>query len=204
MVCMPLFIAMMLAFSETVQPAYVHYRECCAVNPVSRPRSIPCGAPPVGPGFRCDVLHFSLPLARRSNGAQAFPPTMTDFFLRGQTTCLPGHERLTQAMPAEVEKLVAQAKEDLEAERLADSVNRDLDQLIAAARHFAAVLYAPGDVKIDGVTFPPMSMRTSVHQPMAFALLTPRGGRAQRFLHAQSAALTHACLFLHARAHLGT
>lgn len=45
----------------------------------------------------------------------AFPPSMMDFFLRGQTTCLPGHERLTESMPPDVAEYLTVAEEDLEA-----------------------------------------------------------------------------------------
>lgn len=79
----------------------------------------------------------------------AFPPSAIDFFFRAQTTCLPGHERLTKAMPDDVAEYLFNAEQDVEAEQQAGSVNKDLQQLIEATRHFAAVLYAPGDVKID-------------------------------------------------------
>lgn len=75
---------------------------------------------------------------------------------------MPDYVRLTKNMPDEIEKLIDTANEDLEAERLADSVNRDLSKLVLECRHFAAVIYAPGDVKIGGSTFPPQSLRTAV------------------------------------------
>ena len=57
---------------------------------------------------------------------QAFPPSFVDYFLRAQTTSLPGHEKLTQAMPATVLETLERAEEDVEAEAYADSVNGTL------------------------------------------------------------------------------
>lgn len=48
----------------------------------------------------------------------AFPPSVADFFFRGQTTSLPGHQRLTKALPRDVAQLLAMAEEDLEAEEV--------------------------------------------------------------------------------------
>ena len=52
----------------------------------------------------------------------AFPPSFVDFFMRGQTTCLPGHERLTKAMPKDVKRLLEAATEDVEAEEIVETV----------------------------------------------------------------------------------
>ena len=52
-----------------------------------------------------------------------------------------------------------------QAEQVAKSVNGQLHRLITEARHFAAVLFAPGDVLVDAgdgrgkKVFPPESMR---------------------------------------------
>lgn len=54
-----------------------------------------------------------------------------------------------------------------QAETFANTVNGELHNLITATRHFAAVLYAPGDVCVDdgngrGKTkFPPTSLRVA-------------------------------------------
>lgn len=58
--------------------------------------------------------------------AQAFPPSLVDYYFRGQTTSLPGHEKLTRAMPAVVAEYLERAEEDAEAETYADSVNGSL------------------------------------------------------------------------------
>lgn len=94
----------------------------------------------------------------------AFPPSATDFFLHGRTTSLPGHEKLTQAMPPQVMALLGDAFQDIEAEEFAGKVHRDLHHVIAETRVLAAVLYAPGDARLDSgdgrgpQQFPPPSM----------------------------------------------
>ena len=70
-------------------------------------------------------------------------------------------------MPEEVQELLEAADEDVESDVIANSVNGDLHKLIAETRHFAAVLYAPGDAKVDDgngkglETFPPAEMRAA-------------------------------------------
>lgn len=106
---------------------------------------------------------------RRSN--PAFPPSLADFFLRGQETSLPGASKLNKNMPEKIHVLLDAAVDDVDAEVIANSINGDLHHLIDEARHFAAILYAPGDVKLPDkrarkkkgklTEFPPPAMRNA-------------------------------------------
>ena len=52
-------------------------------------------------------------------------------------------------MPSEITKLLEDADEDAEAEHVVNVINNALRLVISETRHLAAVLYAPGDAKID-------------------------------------------------------
>lgn len=68
-------------------------------------------------------------------------------------------------MPEHVLEMLSAADEDVTAEVMSNSINGDLHHLIVEARHFAAVIYAPGEAKFDDgsgkglVLFPPQEMR---------------------------------------------
>lgn len=97
----------------------------------------------------------------------AFPPSAFDFWLRGQETSLPGRSQLNRNMPEDALMLLDAADEDVTSEVMANSINGNLHTLIEEARHFAAVLYAPGESKMDfkdgngPVVFPPPRMRAA-------------------------------------------
>ena len=88
----------------------------------------------------------------------AFPPSLIDFFVRGQQTSLPGYREI--GVPADIKFALDAADQDAEANKILDCVDGDLHIVIAETRHLGAVLFAAGNTKVDGQIFPPMAIRT--------------------------------------------
>lgn len=77
-----------------------------------------------------------------------FPPSFWQFLVLGQTSSVPGDERLTPALPHESREQLNAVQEMCAND--ATELWRALAGLEAASRHFVAVLHAPGKLEAVG------------------------------------------------------